>query len=234
MSLILNARGKRATAKAVAAENVKHHVYGRAPFAEGFVSPIVLPSDRLRDIRGDMDLQQFASYTGLSEFELDYLLSNDNVEPTEKQLMTLTNQTGLSVMWLLGYHVPPEKQPRNGDSEIYIAIGKRNAAEDTLRKLPPSGVLNGFIRSNVSKRIEAADREVASAAARIVARLHHPMDNRDIMWMKGQPVYVEFLGAAPGEGVWGISTGSAILTENGELALTENQESFYVYQTPKN
>lgn len=233
MLLIPHARSQRANAKAVATENAKHHVYGKELLADGFVSPIVLASDRLKELRGDMDLQSFAAYTGLSEFELEYLFSNEYMEPTESQLMTISNKTGKSIMWLLGYHVPPESHLFNGDNEIIVAIGKRNSAEDSLRRLPAKGVINGLIRSNMEKRIEETTKRISFAAARIVARLHYPMDNRDIMWMKGQPVYIEFAGADPEDGIWGISIGLAIITEKGKLLLDKNGTDFCVYQTPK-
>lgn len=233
MVFIQRLREDRANAKAVAAETAQHHVYGLELIADGFVSPIVLASDRLTELQGDMDLQHFSNFTGLSEFELAFLLENTHLEPTCKQVMTISHKTGRSIMWLLGYHVPEMSRLGNGDNDIMIALSKRNSAEDTLKKIPVKGILNGLMRSNATKRVEEANRAVAFTAAQIVARLHQPLSNRDLMWMKGQPVYIEYTNQPTENGLWGLSVGTAILTERGRLALTGNGETFSVYQTPK-
>ena len=233
MVFIQRLREDRANAKAVAAETAKHHAYGLELIADGFVSPIVLASDRLKQLKGDMDLQNLSNLTGLSEFEVAFLLENTHLEPTCKQLMTMSHKTGKSIMWLLGYHVPEMSRFGNGDNDIIIALSKRNTAEETLKKVPVKGILNGLMRSNATKRVEEANRTVAFTAAQVVARLHHPLSNRGLMWMKGQPVYIEYANQPTEDGIWGISLGTAILTGQGKLALAENGDAFSVYQTPK-
>jgi len=226
-------RGKHANEKALAAEMASHHTYGRELIADGFVSPIALASDRLRAMQGEMEIQEFATYTGLSDFELEFLLSNEHMEPTVRQLVTISNKTGKSVMWLLGYHVPDSARTGNGDNEILMAIGKRNSIEDTYKKTPVKGIFNGILRARAAKRVDEANRAVAFVAARIVTRLHLPLENREIKWMRGQPVFIEFNDSPSEDGIWGISIGHAIITEKGQLSLSGNGSDFCVFQTPK-
>lgn len=193
---------------------------------------MVLPVDRLRELREEAELtaQDLAVFTGLSDAELDWLFANEYAEPTPLQLMTLSKKTNSSILWLLGYHAHRELELATGDTEIYIAISKRNVIESTLAKAVGSGIINGLIHNVAERRAHDANLAVAATAARIIAKQHFALGDREIKWLAGQPVYIEF--SAQDACAWGISGGTYIMTEKGKLTLLGNGTDYNVFLTP--
>lgn len=212
-------------------EAARHHVYGDELLLDGFVSPLVLPSVRLRELKGDSTMSMFADETGLSEAELDFLLENEQMEPTTNQLMTISKKTGCSIMWLLGYHVPPERHIGDGGSEIFVALAKRNAAEATLAKTSGDGFINGLMKQHAQRRVADANLKISAAAAKIVAKEHYPLEEVELEYLHGQPVYVEFEDEAGG--AWGISATDHIMMVDGPLSLVGNGTDYQVFLTPR-
>ena len=60
-------RGKKQpTGEATAEELQSHHCYTTDLMSDGFVSPMVLPNDRLRELKGDMSVEEMAKTQGTS------------------------------------------------------------------------------------------------------------------------------------------------------------------------
>jgi len=209
----------------------QYHVYGRELVADGFVSQLVLPADRLKELKRERPLPILAGELGMPEEELRFLLENECVEPTTKQLFAISRRAGCSIMWLMGYHVPRSPVPGNGDAEIISAVGRRNAAEATKAKTTGKGLLRALAGELIVRRIQRANIEIAAAAAKAVARLHYPLDDEDVKRMCGQPVYVELTEQS--DEFWALSTGRCIVTADGELSLEGNGSAYLVYQTPR-
>lgn len=209
----------------------QYHIYGRELVADGFVSQLVLPADRLKELKGDRPVPILAGELGIPEEELRFLLENECAEPTTKQLFAISRRAGCSIMWLMGYHVPRSPVPGNGDAEIISAVGRRNAAEATKAKAAGKGLLRALASDQIARRIQRTNIEIAAVAARAVARLHYPLDDEDVMRLRGQPVYVEM--AEQADEFWALSAGCCIVTADGEMSLEGNGSAYLMYQTPK-
>lgn len=109
------------------AERAEHHNYQEELTAFGFVSPLVLPSDRLQELKGDMTLDEFANACHIKTREAEILIENPEMEPTTQQLLTTSYAFGVSVLWLLGYHTSKENGTRHFDRELLSLISRRNA-----------------------------------------------------------------------------------------------------------
>ncbi len=214
-------------------EMQSHHVLGRELIADGFVSALVLPADRLRELIEDVSgsMEGFCAQAGLSEQETRFLLENEHIEPSPKQLMLLSRRFDRSLLWLLGYHAPEAPGPATGESEIYVALSKRNAAEATVRRTRCDGLINEYIYRKAQRRAEEANKIVASTAAHILSAIHYPLTEREIRLLDGQPVFIEYVSQEENT-EWGLSCGTHLLTTHGELQLDSMGETFSTYQTP--
>ena len=185
------------------AERAEHHNYQEELTAFGFVSPLVLPSDRLQELKGDMTLGEFAKACHIKTREAEILIENPEMEPTTQQLLTTSYAFGVSVLWLLGYHTSKENGTHHFDRNLFI--------------------------TNISKRVYQLNLQISQTAARAVATEHYPLSSGELYGLKGTPVYVEYDN---GEGEWGLCRGESIVTESKELPVEENDYTFRAYMLP--
>ena len=106
-----------------------HHSFQNDLLADGFISPIVLPSDRLQTLMDGNSVDWFSRETKLSVREIDILLKHDEIEPTATQLISISHAFNCSVIWLLGYHTSFEPFSITNDTRMITLLSRRNAAE---------------------------------------------------------------------------------------------------------
>lgn len=210
-------------------ELVAHHCYGDEILADGFVSPLVLPNDRLRELRADGTVAEMADRCHISTRALQILFDHDYLEPTARQLMSFSNTYNVSVLWLLGYHTTKERHLNGGDTAILAVIAKRNAAEAAKYRLPDKGALRDFYASVIAKRLHKWNLQVSNTAARIIAMEHIALTDAELYAMNGQPVFIEYEPSGSG---WGIISQDTIITSTKTLDVANNGESYKAYQTP--
>lgn len=98
-------RGKRQPkGEATREELQSHHCYTTDLLSDGFISPLVLPNDRLRELQEDMPIEQMADICHIPTREMMILMDHDYLEPTARQLVSISRAFGVSIIWLLGYH----------------------------------------------------------------------------------------------------------------------------------
>lgn len=211
------------------AERAEHHNYQEELTAFGFVSPLVLPSDRLQELKGDMTLDEFANACHIKTREAEILIENPEMEPTTQHLLTTSYVFGVSVLWLLGYHTSKENGTRHFDRELLSLISRRNAAEDQAYRIKQKDRFRNLFITNISKRVYQLNLQISQTAARAVATEHYPLSSGELYGLKGTPVYVEYDN---GEGEWGLCRGESIVTESKELPVEENDYTFRAYMLP--
>ena len=151
------------------AERAEHHNYQEELTAFGFVSPLVLPSDRLQELKGDMTLDEFANACHIKTREAEILIENPEMEPTTQQLLTTSYAFSVSVLWLLGYHTSKENGTRHFDRELLSLISRRNAAEDQAYSIKQKDRFRNLFITNISKRVYQLNLQISQTAARAVA-----------------------------------------------------------------
>lgn len=223
-------RKETATGEATRDELIAHHCYGDEILADGFISPLVLPNDRLRELRGEESVGEMADRCHIATRTLQILFDYDYLEPTARQLMSISSAYNVSVLWLLGYHTTKERHLNGGDAAILSVIAKRNAAEATQYRLPDKGAFRDFYASIIAKRLHKWNLQVSNTAARIIAMEHLALTDSELYAMNGQPVFLEY---EPSGTEWGIISQDTILTPTKTLDIANNGESFKAYQTPK-
>ena len=207
----------------------QYHRYGADLIADGYVSPIVTPYDRLKELKGNDTVGDMASYCHIPAKELDALLENNYLEPTVRQLLSISVAYHVSVFWLLGYHTRKQSTTFIADKIILNAITQRNAAEQTLYKIKKKGFIGDFFRSTVEKRVRKFEVRVASTAARLVAMEHLPLAEEELYLLRGQPVFIEYTNRTP---EWGIVGKDRITTATQSLFIDDSGDLFQAYQTP--
>lgn len=210
-------------------ERAAHHNYQEDLNICGFVAPIVTPSDRLRELKGDMTVDAFADACHIQTREAQILLENPELEPTAQQLLTTAYSFHVSILWLLGYHTHRENGTRDFDRELISLISRRNAAEDQVYRIKQKDRFRNLFLDTITKRVYQLNLQIAQTAARAVATEHHPLSAGDLYSLRGSPVYVEYEN---GEGEWGLCRGENIITETKELPIEDNGYSFSAYLLP--
>jgi len=227
----IRGKGKENTGEATRDELLAHHCYGEDILADGFVSPLVLPYDRLQELRGTSSVIEMANLCHLPTREMELLLNYDYIEPTARQLMSISRAYHVSVLWLLGYHTARDKTLTGHDSAMLAAIGKRNAAEAARNRVSTKGAFADAFRLFADARVRKYNLQVSNTAARIIATEHLPLSEKELCQLNGQPVYVEYTS---GGAEWGLVVNDTILTSNMTLQLEKNGEHYKAYQTPGN
>lgn len=227
----LRGKGKINTGEATREELLAHHCYGEDILADGFISPLVLPYDRLQELRGTSSVVEMANECRLPTREMELLLNYDYIEPTARQLMSISRAYHVSVLWLLGYHTAREKTLSGHDSSMLAIIGKRNAAEAARNRIVQKGALADAFRLFADARVRKYNLQVSNTAARIIATEHLPLSEKELCQLNGQPVYLEYTA---GGTEWGLVVNETIITANMTLELEKNGDYYNAYQTPGN
>ena len=209
----------------------KYHTYGKEILADAFLSPIQLPNERLRILKGSDSLMEMSAKARISDQELGILLDNINLEPTTGQLLSLSVAYDVSVLWLLGYHTLRQSHPGGGDREILSAIAERNVIERGIRADRGKGLFAELLREKTEQRLLNANLRVASTAARIVAKEHLALSGEELRLLLGQPVFVERFRTNDGE--WGLVEEDRIHTVRGDLFLDAEGEEYQAFQMPR-
>lgn len=225
----IRGRGKATTGEATRDELLAHHCYGEDILADGFISPLVLPFDRLQELKGTSSVIEMANICHLPTREMELLLNYDYIEPTARQLMSISRAYHVSVLWLLGYHTSRDKSLNSHDGAMLAVIGKRNAAESARNRVTQKGALSDIFRLFADARVRKYNLQVSNTAARIIATEHLPLSEKELCQLNGQPVYVEYTA---GGAEWGLVVNDTILTPNMTLELEKNGDYYKAYQTP--
>lgn len=227
-------RGKKSTSlndsEATKEELQAHHCYGEDILADGYVSPLVLPYDRLMELKGSSSIIEMANLCHLPTRELEILLNYDYVEPTARQLMSISSAYQVSILWLLGYHTARDKTLAGHDALMMAILGKRNAAEATRNRVT-DGVFSDLFRAISDGRVRKYNQQVSLTAARIIATEHLPLSEKELYQLNGQPVYIEYTS---GGSEWGLVVGDTIITSQTTLEIQSNGDYYKAYQTPGN
>ena len=153
---------KQPTGEATAEELQSHHCYTTDLMSDGFVSPMVLPNDRLRELKGDMSVEEMANICKMPTRELVILLDYDYLEPTARQLLSISRGFHVSVIWLLGYHTARKAYSVANDMAMLSLIGRRNAAEESQYRDRSGGFLEGLYKiTGQPAFLELSNGEVA-------------------------------------------------------------------------
>lgn len=206
-----------------------YHIYKDELLADGFVSPIMLPSDRIKSLRGSLSIADMADKCHMTPRDLQILMDNPHIEPNPRQLTSIALAYDVSVFWLLGYHTDGNRIG-SADREIMQAISSRNDAEASMHRLKDTGFLREVIAQIIQNRINKRTMEVARIAAHITAREHCPLTEEQIYLLEGQPVFIEYANETTG---WGIACSNGIVTANEHLHITDLGSSFSAFLTPQ-
>lgn len=220
---------KQPTGEATAEELQSHHCYTTDLMSDGFVSPMVLPNDRLRELKGDMSVEEMANICKMPTRELVILLDHDYLEPTARQLLSISRGFHVSVIWLLGYHTAQKAYSVSNDLAMLSLIGRRNAAEESQYRDRSGGFLEGLFLGNLANRIQKWNLQVYNLAARHTAMEHLPLTNEELYKMTGQPAFLEL---SNGEVAWGIVRKEDIVTATGTYDILNNGDQYQAYITP--
>lgn len=222
-------RKKSPTGDISEAERRSHHIYQADLLTDGFISPIVLPSDRIKALMEGESVDWFSRRTKLSVREIDILLKNEEIEPTPTQLLAISHAFGCSVIWLLGYHTSVSPYSMTNDTRMIALLSKRNAAEASQYRDKSDGFIQDFVLSSFSKRLSKYCLEISNLAARHVAKEHLPLETEELYILFGHPVYLEF---ADDDDCWGLVFDDAIATPRGMMDISANGQKYHAYMTP--
>lgn len=223
-------RGKRhPTGEATKDELQSHHCYTTDLLSDGFVSPMVLPNERLRELQADMTIAQMAEVCHISTRDMTILMDHDYLEPTAHQLVSISRAFKVSIIWLLGYHTARETYSMTNDLAMLSLIGKRNAVEETQYRDRKSGVIEEFFVGHLAKRIQKWNLQIANLAARHTAMEHLPLTNEELYQITGQPVFLEMSNE---DVAWGLVRKEDIVTASDTYDILNNGDQFQAYLTP--
>ena len=208
---------------------VNHHCFGGELLADGFISPIVLPKQRIQDLLGSDSVSDMARRCRLSEDDLQKLLDNDFLEPTSLQYYNIAHAYNVSVMWLMGYHTTKERQFGSYDQAMLNALMRRNSTENRLLSAQDKGIFAGTVRKFLEDRAWRQSMDVSNVAARITAKEHLPLSDEELYILEGQPVFLEYMNETT---CWGIPNGDDIVTVAGRETIANNQQKYKAYLTP--
>lgn len=197
--------------------------------ADGFISPIVLPSDRLHTLMDGNSVDWFSRETKLSVREIDILLKHDEIEPTATQLISISHAFNCSVIWLLGYHTSFEPFSITNDTRMITLLSRRNAAEASQYRDTSAGFMQDIMLSFLSKRLTKYNLAISNLAARHVAMEHLELSNEELYVLFGHPVYLELPND---ESCWGLVFDEEIATPQGMMAISANGQKYSAYLTP--
>lgn len=217
----------------------EYHRYGNEILADGFISPLCLPIDRLRQLRTelteDQDLEymiplgSMADYCHMDTESLQYLFETETAEPTTTQLASISSAFGVSVLWLLGYHTQKGKHASSQDGLILRELAKRNAIEHQIQQLKEKGNARDFFLSILNRRLHQQNLVVSNTIARIVATEHIPLTDDELYNMRGQPVCIE---SRDGNMEWGLCMQDTIITLSKTWDIDLCGDEFEAYLTP--
>lgn len=210
------------------AELLKYHCYDNDLMADGYVSPIVLPSARLRELRGTDSVSQFADKCHIPTREMECLLNYEYLEPTPRQLVVISNAYNVSVFWLLGYHARREVVVGSADAALLSALARRNAAESALKDEEGKGWFHDFLRSISLRRINKLNANIASIAARQTAKERLPLEEDELLSIRCHPVFLEHVS---GGKEWAICAGEKLVTADKVYSTEDNGNLFLAYLT---
>lgn len=205
------------------------HRYRGDVLADGFVSPLVLPCERLKDLQGDDSVSMMADRCHIPTRELAVLLENDWLEPNARQLYSISRAYGVSILWLLGYHAAMDLTFSGGDRALMNTINKRNATEMTLNRVKQKGILGDLFKHIIERRLHRHNLAVTNMAARLIAAQHLPLSEQELYLMCGQPVFIEY---PDGEMEWGLVEKGTIHTVSSTLDIADSGAAYQAYQTP--
>lgn len=206
-----------------------HHSYQNDLLADGFISPIVLPSDRLQTLMDGNSVDWFSRETKLSVREIDILLKHDEIEPTATQLISISHAFNCSVIWLLGYHTSFDPFSITNDTRMITLLSRRNAAEASQYRDTSAGFMQDIMLSFLSKRLTKYNLAISNLAARHVAMEHLELSNEELYVLFGHPVYLELPND---ESCWGLVFDEEIATPQGMMAISANGQKYSAYLTP--
>ena len=232
MSILLNTlKGKKRLAVEESVQYNAYHRYSNEQPLDGYISPMVLPHERLVELRGNDSNMTFAQRCHVPVEEISMLMDNEALEPTPRQLATIALWCNVSVFWLLGYHtVKPQQGFTSTDKELLYLIGRRNAAEQSLYQGREKGIFGELYRKIVQKRLTKYTLDIGNTAARVTASEHVPLTERELFILRGQPVFVE---QSDGTAQWGLVMDNYIQTLTGLLDFDNNEETYCAYLTPR-
>ena len=223
-------RGKRQPkGEATREELQSHHCYTTDLLSDGFISPLVLPNDRLRELQEDMSIEQMADICHIPTREMMILMDHDYLEPTARQLVSISRAFGVSIIWLLGYHTARETYSMSNELAMLSLIGKRNAVEETQYRDRKGGAIEEFFVNHLAKRIQKWNLQISNLAARHTAMEHLPLTNEELYQITGQPVFMEMSNE---EVAWGLVRKNDIVTASGTYDILNNGDQFKAYLTP--
>lgn len=208
---------------------MSYHEYKGDLLADGFVSPMVLPRDRLKELQGQDSIIAMAEKCRIPTRELQVLMENELFEPNPRQLASISVAYQVSVFWLLGYHTPREITATAGDRAMLSIIGRRNAAELTARRRREKGFLGDLFQDIADKRVHKLNLQVSNTAARIIAAEHIPIAERELYLIRGQPVFIEYTS---GDMEWGLVMMHTIQTLTRSLNIEDVGIEYQAFQTP--
>ena len=212
-------------------EKLRHHMYEEEIAADAYISPLVLPNERLLELKGDDSILDMSARAKIGERELSLLINTEDMEPTVSQLVSLSINYGVSIMWLLGYHTLKEAHQGGGDRELLTAVAARNSIERMRQSISTKGLLSEFFLRRAEKRLQKANLNISSVAAHIVAREHLPLDEDELCRLAGQPAFIEFPGMEGGE--WGLVEDEHIHTRRGDFYFEYVADNKMAYQMPR-
>ena len=208
---------------------VNHHLFGGDLVADGFISPIALPRQRIQELMGNSTVDEMAKRCHISADDLQKLLDHDFLEPTALQYYNIANAFNVSVMWLMGYHTQKEREIGIYDNALISKLSQRNAAESRLYNIQSKGAVTGLIRKTLENKVHNESLKISNLAARITAKEHLPLSDEELYMLAGQPVYLEYSNE---ETCWGIPDGDDIVTATGREKIELNEQKYFAYLTP--
>lgn len=229
MSILINFIKKKAQKGNTQEKTSYHHYYGTEIMLDGYISPLVMPRNRLLELKGQESIVDFSQRCHISIEEMEFLLDNVNVEPTPTQLASISFWCNVSVLWLLGYHTTKQNSGAANNQTLLALLGRRNAIEKTLLHSNERGAWGEICRRTTRKRLESLNMEIGNLASRHIVKEHLPLSEADLSALCGQPVFVE-----QGENhAWGIVINDYIITMYGKQLIENNEETYYAYLTPR-
>lgn len=216
----------------------QYHIYQNDILADGFISPLCLPCERLKELmketpsptgEGAISLGEMADICHMEVESLQYLFDNEAAEPTPGQLSRIARTFRVSVLWLLGYHTIKEAHPGSRDSDILRELGKRNAIESQVRQCRERGNARAFFVGILQERLNKQMLLVSNTIARIVATEHIPLTDDELYMMLGQPVFLEPKNA---DVAWGICLPDNIVTASKTYPIELNGDLYKAFMTP--
>lgn len=222
---------KRKESRGLSTADIRnHHCFGGELLADGFISPIVLPRQRIEELMGEISPTEFAGKCRISEDSLRNVMENDFLEPTALEYFSIARTFGVSIMWLMGYHTVKERRIGTYDQALMKRLSQRNMAETRLVSMKKkSGVFVPLIRDYLERKIYTASMNISNLAARITAKEHLPLSDAELYLLTGQPVFLEYPDGITG---WGIPDGTNIVTITGTESIELNEQKFFAFLTP--